>query len=231
MNESDRISHEKRQIITTSDGSKTIHFPNINESYHSIHGAFQEANHVFIEHGIKKFCETEHLSILEIGFGTGLNSILTYEFAQDKKSNVFYHGLEAYPVSDTEIKELNYKSLLKDSRLKSAYLKIHQVKWNQREQISKFFSLLKDKQKLENVQLKQNFYDIVYFDAFGPRVQKEMWEIDNLKKIIDSLKDNGFLVTYCAKGQVKRDLKTVGFTIEALPGPPGKREMTRAWKN
>jgi tRNA U34 5-methylaminomethyl-2-thiouridine-forming methyltransferase MnmC len=220
----------KREIIVTADGSKTIHMPDWNENYHSSHGALQEARHVFIKYGLEHFQNQSSVSIVEIGFGTGLNAILSCEYAQKNNQQITYDGIEAYPVSSAEIAELAYDSLFDASEIKSSYRLMHEVSWDEYQKIAAFFSITKMHQKLENFQFETEKYDLVFFDAFGPRTQEDMWQLAHFTKIYAALKPAGCLVTYCAKGQVKRDLRAAGFEVEALPGPPGKREMTRAWK-
>jgi tRNA U34 5-methylaminomethyl-2-thiouridine-forming methyltransferase MnmC len=220
----------KREIIVTADGSKTIHMPDWNENYHSSHGALQEAKHVFLKYGLDCFKDHQEISIFEVGFGTGLNAILTCEATEINQQKIHYDGLEAYPVSAEEIEALDYVSLFENNESKANYLKIHAVNWDSNEVISPNFTLRKILQKLEEFTFEAEQYDLIYFDAFGPRTQDDMWQLAHFEKLFHTLKPNGILVTYCAKGQVKRDLKAAGFTIEALPGPPGKREMTRAWK-
>lgn len=220
----------KREIIFTADGSKTIHMPEWNENYHSSHGALQEAKHVFLKAGLECFNHQKNLSIFEVGFGTGLNAILTCEAATINQQHIQYDGLEAFPVSSEEIHALDYVSLLENTESKAHYLKLHAVDWNTDQVISANFTVCKILQKLEEFTFEAEKYDLIYFDAFGPRTQEDMWQLSHFEKLFFSLKPDGILVTYCAKGQVKRDLKAAGFEIEALQGPPGKREMTRAWK-
>jgi tRNA U34 5-methylaminomethyl-2-thiouridine-forming methyltransferase MnmC len=221
----------KRKIITTADGSKTIHLPDWNENYHSNHGALQEAKHVFIQHGFEFLASTlDQISILEVGFGTGLNAILTLEAAEKFQLKTEYIGVEAFPVSETEIEALNYIDLFEKESLKTNYKQLHTIPWDEKKSISTYFQLEKKETKIEQLALKSNSLDLIYFDAFGPRVQSELWEIPIFESLFKALKPAGTLVTYCAKGQVKRNLKSVGFNIESLPGPPGKREMTRATK-
>lgn len=218
----------KRQIIQTSDGSTTIYIPEMDENYHSTHGAIQEAEHVFIQQGLRRIEENGQasISIFEMGLGTGLNAFLT-----KIRSNtpIIYTGIEAFPVSEDELKALNYVEQL-GTVFKNDFDAIHNAKWNERVEIDSKFSIHKVHAKIENYQLDAESFDLIYFDAFGPRAQSEMWEIEILQKMFDGLKNGGALVTYCARGQFKRDLKSLGFEIESLPGPPGKREMTRAWK-
>lgn len=218
-----------RKLITTSDGSQTIFVEELNETYHSVHGAIQEANHVFIDKGLRLFKSGDVVKIIEVGFGTGLNALLTWIAASELNLHVEYSGVEAFPVEDELLQSINYHSQLKaDSE--SRFNEIHRAEWNEMSVLDSSFSLLKLHQKIESFSGLENSYDLIYFDAFGPSAQSELWNIEVLRKMNNLLKPNGVLVTYCAKGQVKRDLKSVGFKIEALPGPPGKREMTRAYK-
>ncbi len=220
----------QRQIIETGDGSKTIHLPEWNENYHSRHGALQEAKHVFLKNGLNDYLFQKTIHVLEIGLGTGLNAILTCQEASQHDLKVKYTALEAYPVSEEELIALNYQSFLNDEVATHQYNQIHAVRWNEKHQLSPNFTLHKIHNKLETCDFEQNQFDIIYFDAFGPRVQGELWSLDIFQKLFKSLKQDGLLVTYCAKGQVKRDLKAAGFVVESVPGPPGKREMTKAFK-
>jgi tRNA U34 5-methylaminomethyl-2-thiouridine-forming methyltransferase MnmC len=219
----------KREIVETGDGSKTIRIVDLDENYHSSHGALQEALHVFIKNGLLEFKEKSQISIFEMGFGTGLNTFLSAIKSSDLKLKIEYSGVEAFPVSEDEIIALEYAQLVGGENVE-LYKKIHSSSWEEMNEISAFFTLKKIKNQLQNLELEKESFDIIYYDAFGPRAQDEMWSVELFKKMYDSLKVGGFLVTYCAKGQVKRNMKEVGFTIEPLPGPPGKREMTRAWK-
>lgn len=220
----------QRTIITTGDGSKTIHLPDWNENYHSSHGAVQEAKHVFLKHGLDLFSGKPEVHILEIGFGTGLNAILTLEAVLNSDSNIIYDGLEAFPISNDEMVALEYENLLESDFLKEKYKQIHNISWDVPNLITPKFTLTKIQNELQKQTFTANKYDIIYFDAFGPRVQEDMWTKEIFQKLYISLKSDGYLVTYCAKGQVKRDLKSVGFFVETLPGPPGKREMIRGRK-
>jgi len=223
----------KRKIITTADGSKTIQIEEWNEQYHSVHGAINEANHVFIKQGLLFFC-TEYFSvsqpihILEIGFGTGLNAFLTLIEAEKLKTNISYTGVEAYPVNAEEIAQLNYSETISPEHREQFEI-LHNVTWETHHTISLFFKLKKE-QLFFNQITAQNQFNIIYFDAFGARVQPELWTESIFKIMYTALKDNGVLVTYSAKGSVRRAMQAVGFTVERLPGPPGKREMLRAVK-
>lgn len=218
----------KRKIIITSDGSTTIHLPSWNESYHSTHGAIQEAYHVFIEHGYKA-TEKDDFSILEIGFGTGLNAFITLlETAKDQRK-VDYVGIEAYPVREDELLALNYVSELDTRNMSHKFEEMHLTPWNKPQQVTGNFSLTKRQMFFHNLQDVET-YDLIYFDAFGARVQPELWTEEIFELMFKALKPEGKIVTYAAKGSVRRAMQAVGFQVERLPGPPGKREMLRGTK-
>lgn len=220
----------KREFLTTGDGSLTIHLPDWNEQYHSKHGAIKEAQHVFIQAGLQFYIERykpSELNILEIGFGTGLNTFLTQQFSEENKVSINYTGVEAYPVLIAEIEKLNYPKLLNVQDYD--FLKLHQTPWEKTETISASFKLCKRKQFFSEIQ-DTEAHDIIYFDAFGARVQPELWTEEIFKIMHAALKKRGVLVTYAAKGSVRRAMEAVGFNVERLPGPPGKREMLRAVK-
>ncbi|MES2591997.1 MAG: tRNA (5-methylaminomethyl-2-thiouridine)(34)-methyltransferase MnmD [Bacteroidota bacterium] len=227
-----------RTLIKTADGSHSLFVEELDEHYHSIHGAIQESKHVFIETGLKPFIsipaasdkERKHpLNILEIGLGTGLNAMLTFIEMEHSSVEVEYTAIEAYPVSTDLINQLNYLELLNGIKYAAVFNLIHSSEWNSPVPLSDQFTFLKLHNTLQNVVLKST-YHLVYFDAFGPRVQPEMWIEEVFAKLFAVIVPGGCLVTYCAKGEVKRTLKRVGFTVESLPGPPGKREMVRAIK-
>lgn len=218
----------KREIIITSDGSITIHIPEWNEQYHSKHGAIQEAYHVFIKNGLSLF-ENQEIDILEIGFGTGLNCFITFLEAQKRNLIVNYVGVEAYPISEDEIKALNYVSELKADSQETIFKAMHSSEWNEEITLSKSFSLTKKQQYFQEINSKDSF-NLIYFDAFGARVQPDLWTEEIFEKMYIALRENGVLVTYSAKGSVRRAMQSVGFTVERLEGPPGKREMLRATK-
>ena len=219
----------KRKIIQTSDGSKTIFLPDWNESYHSKHGAIQEANHVFINKGLHHLIGSGKFSvvnILEIGFGTGLNAFLTAIEAQQKEITINYTGIEAYPVLEDELTTLNYFKTAEEQQL---FTTIHSVSWEDFQDISSVFKLNKCKKFIQDITDKAT-YNLIYFDAFGARVQPELWTEKVFENMFNALVSNGVLVTYSAKGSVRRAMQAVGFTVERLSGPPGKREMLRATK-
>lgn len=218
----------KREIITTSDGSKTIHLPEWNEQYHSKHGAIQEAQHVFIKNGLDLFKERK-LKLLEIGFGTGLNAFITFLEAEKRTLEIEYVGVEAYPVALEEVNALNYVELLNAQNRSDYFDKMHACPWEMKIEISASFQLLKRKQFFKDIKDEAAF-DLIYFDAFGARVQPDLWSEEIFKSMYKALKPNGVLVTYSAKGSVRRAMLAAGFEVERLPGPPGKREMLRAKK-
>lgn len=217
----------KRQFLITADGSTTIHLPEWNENYHSKHGAIQEAMHVFLKMGLSLFYDFKEVAILEVGFGTGLNAYLTFLNAQSINLKVNYVGVEAYPVLFDEIRYCNFPEQLKKSR--EVFEKLHTSDWETNTIINNNFKLKKRKQFLSEI-TDENKFNLIYFDAFGPRVQPELWTVNQFQILFKSLQQKGVLVTYSAKGSVRRALQEVGFIVERLPGPPGKREMLRASK-
>ncbi len=217
----------KREIFITADGSTTLHLPDWGEQYHSKHGAIQEAYHVFIKSGLNLF-EGE-VSILEIGFGTGLNAFITFLEAQKRNLKIDYVGIEAYPVKPEEVACLNYIEQLKTEVFSEIFQELHQQSWEVKNNITANFSLTKRQQFFEDI-IDENKFNLIYFDAFGATHQPDLWTETIFKKMFNALKNNGVLVTYSAKGSVRRAMQTVGFTVERLQGPPGKREMLRATK-
>ena len=218
----------KREIIQTADGSTTIHLPEWNESYHSKNGAIQEAYHVYIKSGFSLF-EMKPISILEIGFGTGLNAFITYLEAQKENQIIDYVGVEAHPIILEEALQMNYVAELHAENEISIFEKMHACSWKNKTMISPTFSLTKRKQFFEDIADEEAF-DLIYFDAFGFRVQPELWSPEIFKKMYKALKLNGVLVTYACRTSIKNAMLEAGFTIEKLPGAPGKREMLRAQK-
>ena len=218
----------KRRIIETGDGSKTIQIEEWDEQYHSKHGAVQEAYHVFIEKGLIHLGR-KHVHILEIGFGTGLNAIITFLEAQKRNLTVAYTGVERFPVKIEEIHQLDYSSNLGGGDLKNVFEKIHRTPWEKEVVLAAHFVL--EKQKKDFCEISgSDLFNLVYFDAFGPRVQPELWTEKMFGIMHRILQKEGILVTYCAKGSVRRAMQNVGFRVERLEGPPGKREMLRATK-
>ena len=218
----------EREIITTADGSKTIHIKDWNEQYHSIHGAIQEAYHVFIKHGLDLYTNRP-LSILEIGFGTGLNAFITFLEGKKTKLNITYVGIEAYPITSEELQQLNYVTELKVENQAKNFEAMHRSPWEKEVVISADFRLHKQQRDFKELDFDDSF-DLIYFDAFGARVQPELWTEAIFLRMFKALRKDGVLVTYSAKGSVRRAMQAVGFRVERLPGPPGKREMLRAIK-
>ena len=221
----------RRELIKTGDSSWTIQLPAWNEQYHSKYGAITEALHVFIKNGLDYYCCSNSISntlaVLEIGFGTGLNTLLSLQYTKQNNVIINYTGLEAYPISAIEWKALNYAPAVcmpaEDFEL------LHMADWEKPVTPYTNFTLLKKQQTFDTLSNQQT-YHLVYYDAFGPRVQPKLWQYDMLKKTYDALKPGGVWVSYCAKGDVRRCLQKLGFEVERLPGPPGKRHMLRATK-
>ena len=218
----------EREIIHTLDGSTTIHLKEWDECYHSKHGAIQEAQHVFIKNGLFLF-PNQRVALLEIGFGTGLNAFITFLESQKLNQSIHYVGVEAYPVNANEVLAMNYVEELNAVSNRAIFAKMHEGKWNEKIQLSAEFELTKRQQFFHEIDAIEQF-DLIYFDAFGFRVQPELWSTSIFKKMYTALRPGGKLVTYAARGVVKRSMIEVGFTVEKLPGPPGKREMFRASK-
>jgi tRNA U34 5-methylaminomethyl-2-thiouridine-forming methyltransferase MnmC len=216
----------KRTLIKTADGSYTLYVPELDEHYHSIHGALQEANHVFIQHGLEPIKDRSSIRVLELGLGTALNAYLSYQWARKNNISLWYSGVEAYPVEgeiiSTCLKEIGVNQV-QDLRFFSEFV------YGSTQHIGDF-TLDPIHAFWADINFKEA-YDVVFYDAFGPRAQSQLWTLANFQIAFDALKPGGTLVTYCAKGQVKRELKSVGFTVESRPGPPGKREMTVAHKS
>lgn len=217
--------------LITNDGSSTLKSKVFNSFYHSVHGAIQESNHVFIAAGLEmSLKQWNTLSVFELGFGTGLNALLSAIWAEQSKATIFYDSIDLIPVEDNVWNELNYTKILIHPDSTDYFKKMHTCPWNRPSFIHSHFTLCKIKANWLNYQPTSAYYNLFYMDAFGPESQAELWKIESLHKIWSMLKPEGIMVSYCAKGQFKRDLKSLGFKIESLPGPPGKREMTRAIK-
>jgi len=218
------------QIKRTKDGSHTLWVPDLRESFHSLHGAITESQMVFIDQGLKYLClptDKKEVSILEIGLGTGLNALLTCCYCQEYKQKVQYTALEPFPLSWELAGQLNYPEYISNAQSSFWFKELHISTWDNIEWLSPYFSILKKKQAIQHHSIL-NQYDLCYFDAFAPQKQPDMWDLKVLDIVRRSLKSSGVLVTYCAQGHFKRNLKELGFQLECLPGPPGKLEMTRA---
>ncbi len=224
------FSQEDLQIRETKDGSHSLWIPKLQESYHSLHGAVTESQHVFIEQGIHYLHDTDdgaEIRILEVGFGTGLNALLTCLFSQERKIRIKYTTLEPNPLSWGLASKLNYPDSLAHPQSHFWYKELHIIEWGQIEWLNPYFSILKCNETIQEHSAHEP-YHICFFDAFAPGKQPDIWEIKVLEMVKHMLEDRGILVSYCAQGKFKRDLKTLGFTVESLAGPPGKKEMTRA---
>ncbi len=218
-----------RQLVTTEDGSSSIFLAQLNEHYHSTHGAIQESQHVFMKMGwVSAILGKSEISILEIGFGTGLNAWLVLQETKqnDSSPKVYYTTLEAFPIDNELASKLNYASIQETS----TFMLLHSAPWNEPTLIHDRYTL--DKRHIEmEAFVPARAYNLIFFDAFAPNIQPELWTKEVFDKMYSSLDTGGVLVTYCAKGQVRRNMIAAGFTVERLPGPPGKREMLRATKH
>lgn len=216
------------EIILSGDGSHTLISPIFQTAYHSHHGAITESEVVFIEAGLT-FLQSQgyqNIRVFEMGFGSGLNALLAKIWSEKEKINLKYHTVEAYPVPIEVIRQLNYTDKIGHHQ---DFLSMHTCSWGDEHVIDDHFVFCKWKCPIEELQLNKTF-DAIFFDAFAPSSQPHLWEEKNIKKMYDLLQYGGVLTSFCAQGAFKRHLKAVGFTVQSLPGPPGKREMTRAIK-
>ena len=218
------MTHE---LIKTSDGSTSLYIPQLDETYHSVHGALQETQHVFIKNGLQLF-DHQSVSILEIGFGTGLNALVTYKEHNALQLNIRYETVEAYPISWEEASQMNFSEVLSPT-LSPIFEQMHCCSWDETVALSPTFSFKKRLQRFETINDVDSF-DLIYFDAFGARVQPELWTMPLFEKMYQALREGGILVTYASKGSARRAMQEVGFQVEKLPGAMGKREMVRAYK-
>lgn len=222
----------ERKIILTNDGSHTVSIPEMNVTYHSVHGAIQESQHVFIKAGLINSNIFDYIGVhqvLEIGFGTGLNALLTLIEADKHKNRIYYTAIEPYPLDKEQISQLNYCEQLNLPQYQSRFERIHEIGWEEMYEISEYFRLTKIKCSLEAFS-SEELFSIIYFDAFAPAAQPELWTKEIFEKLYKLLIPGGILVTYCSKGDVRRAMQAAGFVAEKLPGPPGKREMLMAIK-
>ncbi|GGK76732.1 tRNA (5-methylaminomethyl-2-thiouridine)(34)-methyltransferase MnmD [Rufibacter glacialis] len=219
------------EVRQTKDGSTTLFVPELNEHYHSVHGALQESLHVFVKMGLQAALERlARVRVLEVGFGTGLNALLTLQHTLTSGAEVHYDTLEKYPLTPEVVAQLQFDKFILNPELLDFFAPLHAAPWEQPVAITPHFTLRKLETDLESFRPAPESYDLVYFDAFAPEKQPHLWTDAIFQKMYDCLAPGGTLVTYCAKGSFKRSLKAAGFTVEALPGPPGKREMTRGVK-
>ncbi|HPB02896.1 MAG TPA: tRNA (5-methylaminomethyl-2-thiouridine)(34)-methyltransferase MnmD, partial [Bacteroidales bacterium] len=221
-----------KKLIITEDGSHTLFIPELNEHYHSIHGAVAESRHVFIEAGLKpKIIENKKLNVLEVGLGTGLNAALALVAAEENQIQLNYFAVEPFPISAEDMMQLNYSKVSESTRMNEVIPAIHAASRDNAVHISPYFVFNYFEKRIQNIEFENDFFDVVFFDAFSPGVQPEMWTMDVFQKIAAAMKPGAVLVTYVAKGEVRRTMKACGLSIEKLPGFGGKREMTRATKN
>ena len=220
----------KRVIKTTGDGSKTLYLEDLQEGYHSHHGALAEARHVFIKNGLDRLQNSE-IHILELGFGTGLNALVTLEAINHSAKKIHYTTLEKFPVSLAEAEVLNYAALFEDGKFHEYNILLHQSPWAEPTRITDQFSIEKWEMDFFDLQkLTIPPVDLVYFDCFGARVQPELWEEELLAMVVEKMRSGALFTTYASKGSLRRSLEKLGLNVEKLPGPPGKREMINAWK-
>ncbi len=222
---------DKLILQTTADGSHTLFVPTLNEHYHSTNGALQESELVFIHNGLHHLAVClKEINVLEVGFGTGLNALLTVLEAKKQRRKINYVAIEPEPVDAEVIEKLNYSSLIGSTEAIGYFEKLHESSWGYPAFLSDYFILSKIQAKLEDITLRDEQFHLIYFDAFGPDVQPELWTEAIFAQLYKCMKPGGILVTYSCKGTVKRALKAAGFSIEKLPGPVGKREVLRAMK-
>lgn len=226
---------EEVKLIITDDGSHSLYLPGMNETYHSSHGALSESRHVFIKSGYLPVISTvaeRPVRVLEVGFGTGLNALLSQQQAEKLRVTTHFTTLEPFPLAGELYRQLNYPTLLgsgENNALSETFLRMHSEGWDEVQPVSPHFTLEKLKLRLEDF-ANEGQYHVVYFDAFAPNKQEEVWDETLIRKVADHMAPGGVLVTYCAQGKFKRSLKAAGLTVENLPGPPGKKEMTRGRK-
>lgn len=216
-----------KKLITTEDGSHSFFVPKLGENYHSRHGAIQESLHVFIQSGLNKI-NKKTIRIFEMGFGSGLNALLTLQKAKQNNLSIIYDTIELYPLGNDDAKKMNYSQLLGIPG--NLFMKFHESEWEVWNQLEPGFKFRKKNADLKNFSTDES-YDLIYFDAFSPEVQPDLWETPIFKPLFKALNPGGILTSYSVRGKFRRSLKEVGFRVEKIPGPPGKRQITRAWKD
>lgn len=226
----DKVIAIAHQIIITEDGSHTIFASDLNETYHSTHGAIDESKCVFFENGLKHFSNCDEVSILEVGFGTGLNAFLAFLYSINESIKISYTSIEKFPLPQSIVEGLNYATLLSVADHQDLFIQMHMLEDNKRLELSDSFSFEKRLIDIKNF-TTNNRFDLIFFDAFSPDKTPELWSKETLQKMFQLLSPKGVLSTYCAKGTVKRTLKEIGFRLEHPKGPKGKREITTAFKN
>ncbi len=226
------MDFQHRQLLITADGSPTLALPGSGVTYHSKHGAVQESMHVFIEAGLRTFISQnpkKSIHLLEAGWGTGLNSLLTWIVADRLETLVEYEARELFPLAPDEYQDIHYEEMLDETEAEDKFRRLHEADWEMTINLSPYFSLKKIN---ADIQAPANaaVYDLIYFDAFAPGTQPELWTTEVFANLFQSMRENGILVTYCSKGDVRRAMISAGFSVEKIPGPPGKREILRATK-
>lgn len=221
----------KTELILTADGSHTLLLKKKNESYHSRYGALQESKHIFINNGLH-YCtkKNKNLNILDVGFGTGLNALLSIQYSLRNKISIEYTAIEPFPIGEDVFYILNYPLLKDMSDVKDFFIPLHRAPIGYFNIIAPSFKFMMIHEKLEKIRLQKINFDLVYYDAFAPAIQPELWETGVFRQIVHAMKPGGILVTYCCKGDVKRAMQTAGLITEKIPGPAGKREFLRARK-
>jgi tRNA U34 5-methylaminomethyl-2-thiouridine-forming methyltransferase MnmC len=215
------------RLVLTEDGSHTLFDPHFDQHYHSIHGSLQESRRIFIELGIDPFVDkADEIRVFEMGLGTGLNALLTWQWAEQHQKAVYYVSIEAYPITDEEAGKLNFEDLVGQDGLAD----IHQAVWGTSIRLSPYFTLVKHQIVLQHFSAGGTLFDIVYYDAFAPRTQPELWTGETFTQVAAFTQTGGYLVTYCAKSDVQRALRSAGFRVEKHPGPWGKRHVLRGVK-
>lgn len=217
----------KIETLLSGDGSSTLFLPEINETYHSRNGAITESQYVYIDNGLAN-CPGPIVNILEFGFGTGLNALLSLRNAQKHGKTLAYTSVEKYPLPQDILRQINYGSKL---NMDAAWMELQRLSWGEKQVWAALHTLFKFEGDFRDIPFQPASFDLVYYDAFGPSKQAEVWQTDYLQVAFDALKTGGLLVTYCAQGQFKRNLKSLGFQVEAIKGPPGKLEMVLAKKS
>ena len=225
------MNNEKKfpvlQLEATADGSHTLFVPELKEHYHSVNGAIQESTHIFIRAGLQQLPLRNKIRILEVGFGTGLNALLTLLYAQEQEACIHYTSLELYPLPLTVTGQLNYPQQLETPNAALFFKQLHLAPWNEESRVTPYFTLLKKKTDFTSCVFSEK-YDLIFFDAFAPEKQEEMWQQELFDRLFRATNEGGILTTYCAKGEVRRMLQRSGYTVNRLPGPPGKRQMIQA---
>ena len=215
----------QQKVFLTGDGSHSIRVPELNVSYHSRHGAISESDHIFIRSGLNLLLSQDNISVFEMGFGTGLNALLTFMAGEFR--NIYYETVEQYPVDIKTALTLNYTEVLNRPALHPVFIKMHEDTWNEPLNISSNFILHKRIGNIIDMSVT-GFFDIIYFDAFDPSTQPELWTVAVFKKLFAVLRPGGMLLTYCSKSVVRKAMQEAGFIVQKIEGPHGKREIVRA---